>query len=144
MKVKPVTILGPVGDLFGLVVPSCFNAVSAESDIAYLVCPDGEYGPDIISVDPETWEHRKQIVRLLVEESGLYATPCFAEDSIGRWIFGGSYILVPVKEAKCRGCGYEFYINNTAVPLYDFWDKPMEPTVISVSLDLCDDEELPY
>lgn len=127
MYVKAVPVLVPADDLFSLVIPSCSNTISAIYETAYLVCPSRKTAPDILAVDPETSELRSRIVKLFVGDNGLYATPCFPESDFGCWKPGGAYIIVPVKSRIAYGCGYELMINNTAVPLYDFWDKPQEP-----------------
>lgn len=127
MKVKPVPVLVPANDLFGLVIPSCGNTISPIFETAYLVCPSDHMGCDLLTIDPETSPLRSRLVKLFVGEQGLYAAPCFRESDFGCWKPGGAYIIVPVASWPTFGCGYKFSIRNTAVPLYDFWDKAMEP-----------------
>lgn len=128
LYVRPVLVLAPADELFGLIIPNCNNTVSTIFNTAYLVCPPSEKdAPDVFAVDLENAECRSRIVKLFVGESGLYATPYFAGSDFGCWRSGGAYILVPLEPRLEYGCGYGLKINNTAVPLYDFWEQAEEP-----------------
>ena len=131
LKVVPVPVLVPADEFFAGTFPTCDNSISATGDIAYLVCSDRVNGVEgVISVDPETWEHRSRIVKLFIDDNHkAYAIPYFPEERFGYWVPGGAYIMVPLEVYEDCGCGYRFWINNTAVPLHDSWNYLHEPKV---------------
>lgn len=133
MYVKEVAMLVPNDEFWGGLPPECDNHISAHSHLAYLVCPDADSAPDLIRVDTEDPQYRQWFVKLFEDEDGLFACPLFPGSNVGHWAFGGAYLLLPLDPQRVKGYGYSFPIQNTAVPLHDFWVEPNEPDECELS-----------